>query len=75
MEKGERFVSVRLTSGAPPIFQPQTGTILSSELVDEMIRPEMPTSLPKYYSGLGWAVHFGADFTDADAVMNAALPG
>jgi hypothetical protein len=22
-----------------------------------MIRPEMPTSLPKYYSGLGWAVH------------------
>jgi hypothetical protein len=22
-----------------------------------MIRPETPTSLPKYYSGLGWAVH------------------
>jgi hypothetical protein len=40
-----------------------------------MIRPEMPTSLPKYYSGLGWAVQFGGDFTDTDPVMNAALPG
>jgi len=82
-----------------------------------MIRPEMPTSLPKYYSGLGWAVHlkeaaemsyavsggsygangasggivwidprlqliriylthhFGGNFTDADPVMNTALPG
>jgi hypothetical protein len=69
------FASVRLTAGAPPIFQPQTGTIPSPELVDEMIRPEMPTSLPKYYSGLRWAVHFGGDFTDADPVMNAALPG
>jgi hypothetical protein len=37
------FASVRLTAGAPPIFQPQTGTILSPGLVDEMIRPEMPT--------------------------------
>lgn len=31
--------------------------ILSPKLVAEMIRPQMPTSLPKYYSGLGWAVH------------------
>jgi len=31
------FASVRLTDGAPPIFQPQTGTILSPEMVDEMI--------------------------------------
>jgi len=31
--------------------------ILSPKLVDEMIRPEMPTSIPKYRSGLGWAVH------------------
>jgi hypothetical protein len=35
----------------------QGRTILSPDLVDEMIRPEMPTSFPKYYSGLGWAVH------------------
>jgi CubicO group peptidase (beta-lactamase class C family) len=95
----------------------QGRTILSPKLIVEMIRPEMPTSLPKYYSGLGWAVHpkeaaetnyavteeshgangvsggivwidprleliriylthhFGGDFTDADPVMNAALPG
>jgi CubicO group peptidase (beta-lactamase class C family) len=31
--------------------------ILSPKLIDEMIRPEMPTSFPEYYSGLGWAVH------------------
>lgn len=35
----------------------QGRTILSPKLIDEMIRPEMPTSFPKYYSGLGWAVH------------------
>lgn len=95
----------------------QGRTILSPKLIDEMIRPQMPTSVPKYYSGLGWAVHpkkaaemsyavtdgsygangasggivwidpslqliriylthhFGGDFTDANPVMNAALPG
>jgi CubicO group peptidase (beta-lactamase class C family) len=95
----------------------QGRTILSPKLIDEMIRPEMPTSLPKYYSGLGWAVHpkeaaemsyavtdgsygangasggivwidpslqliriylthhLGGDFTDANPVMNTALPG
>lgn len=31
--------------------------LLSPKLVNEMIRPAMPTSVPKYYSGLGWAVH------------------
>ena len=31
--------------------------IMSPNLVDEMIHPEIPTSDPKYYSGLGWAVH------------------
>ena len=34
-------------------------SILSSALIDEMIRPEMLTSLPKYHCGLGWAVHTG----------------
>jgi CubicO group peptidase (beta-lactamase class C family) len=32
-------------------------TILSPKLVDEMIRPEIPTFRPKYFSGLGWATH------------------
>ena len=68
------FASVRLTDGASPIFQPQSGTILSPEMVDEMIRPEMPTSLPKYYSGLGWAVHFGGDFTDAESPLLRRQP-
>ena len=31
--------------------------IMSPNLVDEMIHPEIPTSDTKYYSGLGWAVH------------------
>ena len=107
-----RFCQMMLNRGSW-----QGRTILSPQLIDEMIRPEMPTSVPKYYSGLGWAVHprqaaemsyavtagsygangasggivwidpslqlvrvylthhFGGDFTDADPVMNAALPG
>ena len=35
----------------------QGRTVLSPTLADEMSRPAMPTSLPKYHSGLGWAVH------------------
>jgi CubicO group peptidase (beta-lactamase class C family) len=35
--------------------------ILAPKLVDEMIRPEMQTSVPKYSTGLGWAIHTGKE--------------
>ena len=41
--------------------------ILSAALVDEATRPYVQTAVPKYHSGLGWAVH-----TDKDAEMSYA---
>jgi len=41
--------------------------ILSTALVDEATRPYVQTAVPKYHSGLGWAVH-----TDKDAAMSYA---
>jgi CubicO group peptidase (beta-lactamase class C family) len=34
-------------------------SILPSNLIDEMTRPEMLTSVSKYHCGLGWAIHTG----------------
>jgi CubicO group peptidase (beta-lactamase class C family) len=45
--------------------------VLSAELIEESTRPHMQTTLPKYHSGLGWAVH-----TRKDAEMSyAAMDG
>ena len=41
--------------------------ILSAAMVDEATRPYVQTAVPKYHSGLGWAVH-----TDKDAEMSYA---
>jgi len=41
--------------------------VLSAELIEEATRPYMQTTVPKYHSGLGWAVH-----TSKDAEMSYA---
>jgi CubicO group peptidase (beta-lactamase class C family) len=47
--------------------------ILSSKLVDEMIRPEMKTALPKYEAGLGYAIHTGKDGEMSYAVTDGSF--
>jgi CubicO group peptidase (beta-lactamase class C family) len=47
--------------------------VLSSSLVDDATRPYMPTSVPKYRSGLGWAVHTGTEAEMSYAVTNGSF--
>jgi CubicO group peptidase (beta-lactamase class C family) len=47
--------------------------IFSSSLVDDATRPYMPTSVPKYHSGLGWAVHTGTEAEMSYAVTNGSF--
>jgi len=35
--------------------------ILAASLIEEATRPYMPTTVPKYHSGRGWAVHTAKD--------------